>query len=204
MTVEQKLSIKEELKKFIRDAVSINLASSAFPLMYKGELTHDLTKHFASMTELDLKKAGVSSSTRRKVYHVIIELLQNITHHSDDFQEDNEGHLIGNGLFVIGENQGDYYVVTGNMVANEKIEKLKERLESLNNADEKELKLLFKKQMREGKIDERGGAGLGLIDLIRKTKKKFTYEFIPYDENHQYFINSLTISSEFVKANKES
>ena len=47
---------------------------------------------------------------------------------------------------------------------------------------------LYKKQMREGSISPRGGAGLGFIDISRKTGSKLEYKFESMDEKRSFFI----------------
>jgi len=42
--------------------------------------------------------------------------------------------------------------------------------------------------MREGILTTRGGAGLGLIDIVRKTGEKLQYEFLDVDNKQKYFI----------------
>jgi hypothetical protein len=121
----------------------------------------------------------------------MIECLQNITKHSDDFDEKEK--QIGNGLFVVGQNKDSFYVVTGNLVRNEKIKKLEERINELNSADKTQLKDYFLKQMMEGSLTEKGGAGLGLIDIARKSGRKLFYHFAPYDNHRHFFLLVVTI-----------
>ena len=70
---------------------------------------------------------------------------------------------------------------------------LESRLEKLNNSSPKDLKHLFLKQMIEGELNEKGGAGLGLIDIARKSGNKLYYHFVPYDSNRYFFILGVTI-----------
>ena len=84
---------------------------------------------------------------------------------------------LGNGLFVVGENKDSFYVITGNLVKNEKMIVLESKLERLNNSSPKDLKHLFLKQMIEGELNEKGGAGLGLIDIARKIGEKTLLPF---------------------------
>jgi hypothetical protein len=180
----------QKIYDFIRDSLAKEMATNGFPLIYKGQLTHEITKIFSAMAERKIEKSNLDPSVKRKVYHVMIEFLQNITKHSDDF--DNSENPIGNGLFIVGEEENKYYVITGNKIKTEKIDKLKAHIDKLNSLDINGLNELFKKQMLEGKITDKGGAGLGLIDLVRKTGSKIIYEFIPLKEAH-FCILAITI-----------
>ncbi len=167
------------------------MASSGFPLIYKGEMNHQIMRSFAFMANRKIAEKNIPTPIRKKVFHVMIECLQNITKHSDDFDEKEK--QIGNGLFVVGQNKDSFYVVTGNLIGNEKIKVLEDRINLLNNADKEKLKELFLKQMMEGVLTEKGGAGLGLIDIARKSGRKLFYHFVPYDNHRHFFLLVVTI-----------
>jgi len=67
-------------------------------------------------------------------------------------------------------------------------------LEEINSLDKEGLKQLYKKQMREGRLSDKGGAGLGFIDIARKTGNKLEYHFLPIDETSSFFLLSSSIS----------
>ena len=179
---------------FIKSTLSSEMASSGFPLIYKGEMNHQIMRSFAFMANRKISEKNLKTSIRKRVFHIMIECLQNITKHSDDFDE--KDRQIGNGLFIVGQNKESFYVVTGNLVQNDKVKQLEERLIQINKCDPKELKQIFLKQMMEGSLNERGGAGLGLIDIARKSGKKLFYHFVPYDNHRQYFLLAVSIPHE--------
>jgi hypothetical protein len=171
---------------FIKSTLSSEMASSGFPLIYKGEMNHQIMRSFAFMANRKITEKNLPTSIRKRVFHVMIECLQNITKHSDDYDENER--QIGNGLFIVGQEKDTFYIVTGNLVRNEKMKVLEERLTSINNADPKELKKIFLKQMLEGTLNDKGGAGLGLMDIARKSGRKLFYHFVPYDNQRHYFL----------------
>ena len=179
---------------FIKSILSSEMASSGFPLIYKGEMNHHIMRSFAFMANRKITEQNLSTSTRKRVFHVMIECLQNVTKHSDDFDKNDK--QIGNGLFIVGQNKDSFYMVTGNLIRNEKIKVLEERLVSINQADAVQLKEIFLKQMMEGKMNEKGGAGLGLIDIARKSGRKLYYHFVPYDDQRHYFLLAVSIPYE--------
>lgn len=176
---------------FLKDILTSQQTSNSFPLIYKGELTHQVTKVFTSMAEQKIKTSDNPPSVARRVYHVMVECLQNITKHSDEY--DDENNQIGNGLFIIEEETESFYVLTGNKIQNEKVASLRERIDYLNGLDKEELNTQFKKQMKEGKISAKGGAGLGLIDIVRKTERPLEYQFTLIDDKYSFFLLKVTI-----------
>ncbi len=177
---------------FLDNILTDEMITQGFPLVYKGQLNQNITKLFTSMAEQKLARSNKELTVRKKVFHVMVECLQNINRHSDDF--DDEKEKIGNGLFMIGERASSYYVFTGNVILASKIEKLRNRLKRLNALSIDELNALYKKQIKFGYLTERGGAGLGLIDIVRKTGNPLEYNFAYMDSVHAYFTLKVKIT----------
>jgi hypothetical protein len=176
---------------FIKSILSDEIVTEGFPLVYKGELNHQILKLFTKMAENKIMKSKKEDSVRRKLFHVMVECLENITKHSDAVDDDNK--KIGNGVFVVGEKEEYYYVITGNKIESDKVSSLKERIDSLNLLSKEELTEAHKKQIVEGKLSAKGGAGLGLIDILRKTGQQLKYDFVPLDDDYHFFIFKVTV-----------
>jgi len=162
-------------------------------LVYEGEITHQITKAFTSLTESNMAKEDESNTVQKKVFHVMVECLQNISKHADTFGSD-DYLFAGRGIFMVSKGTEDYHVTTGNVIENRKIEELTDMLEEINSLDKEGLKQLYKKQMREGRLSDKGGAGLGFIDIVRKTGNKLEYHFLPIDETNSFFLLSSSVS----------
>jgi hypothetical protein len=161
-------------------------------LVYEGEITHQITKAFTSLTESNMAKEEENNSVQKKVFHVMVECLQNISKHADDFGT-NEYMFSGRGIFLVAKGKNDYTVTTGNAVENSKIADLKALLEQVNSLEKEELTELYKKQIKEGRLSDKGGAGLGFIDIKRKTGKNLDYHFLPINDDASFFLLTSTI-----------
>lgn len=169
------------------------MQSRRIKLVYEGEINQSLTKAFAALTEKKLEDGKEDLSTTKKVYHVMVECLQNICKHSDDSQKDNDG-LVGHGIFMIDEENGSYSITTGNIISREKYENIKMTLDSINSLTKEEVKAAYVKQMKEGKLSGKGGAGLGFLDMAKKTGNKFQYHIEDLSDNKHFFILKTIIS----------
>ena len=179
----------------IKSVLSLHdeMASNGFSLVYEGEFSHEVMKMFTSMAERDMDKSNEDKSVKRKVFHVMVECLQNMTKHSDDVDR-NDG--VGNGLFIVGKKDGYWSVITANKILTEKIESLKAAIDNINKLNKEDLNALYKKQIREGSLSEKGGAGLGLIDIARKTGRQLEYQFLPLeDKTNHFFLLKVRIDS---------
>lgn len=168
------------------------MTSNGFSLVYFGEFSHEITKMFTTMAESDMEKNSEERSVQRRVYHVMVETLQNMNKHSDELGE-KDG--VGGGLFIIGKKNDTYYVITSNKVAREHKDNLEAALNTVNNASPEELKEMYKKQIKEGRISDKGGAGLGLIDIARKTEEPLEYQFLQQDQEYFFFILKVEINA---------
>jgi len=156
-------------------------------LIYEGEVTHQITKAFTALTEENMAKDAEPNGLQMKVFHIIVESLQNISKHAQNLRGiDTE--LKGIGTFLIAKSVTDYFIIAGNLVHNEDKASMIDLLEKINKLDKQGLKQLHKEQMKEGRLSDRGGAGLGFIDIARKSGQKLSYDFKKISDDTSFFI----------------
>lgn len=186
------LKDKQESLDFVYDFY-VKMKKNNINLAYEGEITHQITKAFTSLTESSMAKEEDDNAVQKKVFHVMVECLQNISKHAG-----NRNNIItskdGRGIFMISKGESEYNVTTGNIINNDKVPKLQKMLENINSLDKDGLKKLYKQQMREGRLSDRGGAGLGFIDIARKTGQKLIFSFLKINEERSFFVLTSTIS----------
>jgi hypothetical protein len=179
---------------FVKSVLNVydEMSENGISIVYLGEFHHQITKMFTSMAEDDMDRKDEEKSIIRKVYSVMVETLQNMAKHSDEITDK---YNIGKGLFMIGNKDDSYYIITSNKVTNEKKVDLEYAVKQVNSATKEELKDMYRKQIVGGKISDKGGAGLGLIEIARKTRNKLVYQFLPYDEHTQFFLLKVEINA---------
>ena len=105
-------------------------------------------------------------------------------------------------LFMIGRrSENQYAIATGNIIKNEKIEQIQERLEHINGLDKfgllKYYQQTVKANMKRDKNKEndldRNSAGLGFIDMARKSGHKFGFDFKSVNDDYSYFYFLVTV-----------
>src|SRR5688572_10550954 len=149
-------------------------------LVYEGEFTQEITKSVLSMAEKNLDSIGEEQNIKRKVFNVMVECLQNICKHADSMKREEERRAI----FMIGK-EGDAYAITsGNYIVNENIEGLKAKLDQINTLDKEGLKTLYKDLIKTSELSDKGGAGLGFVDIARKSGQKLEFDFEKVSEDN--------------------
>lgn len=154
-------------------------------LVYQGDFTQESTKSILSMAERNLDSSGEESSIKRKVFNVMVEALQNIVKHSDELI-DGEVHSHA-AIFLIGKEANRYSIMSGNPVRKTNMEGLKNKLEQINGLDKEGLKDLYKEIIKNTTISEKGGAGLGFVDMARKSGEKLEYSFPELTSDYYFF-----------------
>jgi hypothetical protein len=166
------------------------MKTNEISLVYEGEVTQEITKTFTSLTEKSLSKSAESNAVQKKVFNVMVECLQNISKHADSLSDQDEERR---GIVMVSKGDDSYNIITGNIIKNERVAGLQESLELINSLDKAGLSNLFKQQIKESTISDKGGAGLGLIDIAKKTGSKLTYQFKELNEQVSFFILTSTI-----------
>ena len=158
-------------------------------MIYEGEFNQDITKTVLSMTENSFQEIGIDVSIRKKIFNVMVEMLQNICKH-----QYNEYSAESNALFLVGDDQDDFFIVSGNVIHNGKLDLVKSNIDKVNSLSKIELKEFYKETRLQSTISSVGGAGLGFIDMARKSGKKIEYDFKQLTLQYSFFSQLTRIS----------
>ena len=157
-------------------------------LSFKGEITSDLLTSILQIMESKMENFAEKSKTKKKVYHVLVECLQNLYHHVDEITAvDDKTKRARTAIFMIGKDPSNYNIMTGNYILSENIEGLTERMDKVNSMSVDELKVLYKEILNNDQYSDKGGGGLGLVDMARKTGQKLGYNFKKIDDEYSFF-----------------
>lgn len=165
-------------------------------LSFKGELTTELLDSILSVVETKLNSYEEVARIRKKVFNVLVEVMQNLYHHNGVNPETNKVWMDKNSsvIIMIAKNVTGYSIFTGNYIGNKNAEKLKTRLEEINSMNSIELKNLYKNVLVNGQRSANGGGGLGMIDIARRSGEKLDFGFVPFDSENSFFSLNVNIA----------
>ncbi len=170
------------------------LANGNNILFYKGNIDSDLINMVLDTVEEKLAAENEQSKLRKKVYNVLVESLQNLYHHVDKVPEDFEDQTSEKyGILAINRVEGGYKIITGNFIRSDNVDKLEEKIKRINRASHEEITELYKFILNHQRISSKGGGGLGLVDIVRKTGNKLEYTFKEYDKNCSFFYLNILV-----------
>lgn len=160
-------------------------------LAYKGSISPELITNVLDKIEEKLENVHENPKLRRKVYNILVEALQNLYHHLVIPPEIENEEEVKNGKFAIfvfsKQKNNKYKISTGNFIKRENYQMLKDRLDQINYLTSEELKVLYKLILNNNEFSAKGGGGLGIIDIARKSGNKFEYNFVNYNKNYYFF-----------------
>jgi len=187
---------KIEIKEFLEFVYSFykTMRDHKVVLVYEGVVTHQVIKAFTSLTETSMETQMEAPATLKRVFHVMVECLQNLSKHAECIEGNSStSHRDGKGIFLLSKGSDNYAVTTGNVTGKDKISSLTKLLDLINSLDKEDLKELYKERIKEGRLSDKGGAGLGFIDVARKTGSELNYHFLPINDEYSFFIFSTKI-----------
>ncbi len=155
------------------------MEESSVKLSFSGQFNPDLITMLLLMAKNNIGGRAVM----KKIYNIMIECLENLTKHSLQ-SDDTEFPAI----FLFGKNDDSYYLATGNRVDEETKNQLQQKLEKANSLDKAGLRNWYNEiLMSDTGISERGGAGLGIIDMAMKSGHPFNFTFDKIDSEFSFF-----------------
>jgi hypothetical protein len=165
-------------------------------LVYQGDFTQETTKSILTMAERSLEAAEEDAGIKRKVFNVMVESLQNIVKHNEVLSD---SALKGRtGIFLIAQNPDRYTIMSGNPVHKDRVARLKQTLNRINGLNKDGLKELYKNIIQDTTLSDKGGAGLGFVDMARKSGEKLGYDFPEMSEAHCLFCLTVSVSRELL------
>ncbi len=192
MTVTSEKKGIKHIYQIHRTMIATNLI-----LVWQGEFTQEVMKSVLAMAEKNMEKTGEENKIKRKVFNVMVECLQNIVKHADEEDVDMGSMETGAAaVFMIGKEHGEYIIATGNLIKRDKEEILKNKIAQVNNLDKAGLKALYKEILTTGNISKKGGAGLGFVDIARKSGHKLEFDFETVNDKVSFFSLQIKIGRE--------
>ena len=176
------------------------MQDSNIMLSFKGDITSELMTSILQIMEGRLDNLNEDPKIRKKVYNVMVECLQNLYHHNDALPV-NLGNIEDedrSAIFMIGLSDNGYDITSGNYIQSDRVDSLKEKLDKINSLEPNDLKDFYKEVLSSEGRSDKGGGGLGMILIARKTNRNLNYEFISINNHYSFFSLNVTIEHKLI------
>jgi hypothetical protein len=147
-------------------------------------------KEVLSFTETKLVEEDVELNLRRRVFSILVEILENVSKYSPGKEPEEQ---FGMSVAMIRMEDEVYTLTTGNLIQNKDVEDLKGKLDIINKFDKIGLKELFRKSLSGQSINSVSTGNMGLIDMARKSGSKLVYQFEQVNNLYSYYTLSVKV-----------
>jgi len=156
-------------------------------ICFNGPLSHSIIEELGLAVRRYLENETSGSDKMMDVFAVYIEQTQNVRNYAQSKTAQLTSSIYNTITLMIGREESHYVVMSGNVVHQDDVAALIGKIDQLRELDAAGLKALYKEQRRKPVIDGASGAGLGLIDMARKTSQPLAYEVQKIDNNTAFF-----------------
>lgn len=168
-----------------------NLQSDNLSFIYQGSFNDVITERIIDISETTISAKNEPGKISNKVSFLLAECFQNIIRYADF----NLSNIESTGIFVTRNIGKSYFISSANLIANKEVANLKRKLEQINTLSPEELKKLYLDVLTNNERTNKGGAGLGLIEMARKSGQKLEFDFEEVDKEYSYFYLQIKLKS---------
>ena len=143
---------------------------------YRGIIKYETIGELSHKLKQQVTAAGLPVGIYKRVLLIMIESLENIMKHSVTPPRDSGEEFLPS-LSIVNKNN-ELTILSSNLIKAEDILPLRSRIDHLNSLDMQSLKNVYKDTITDGVFTNTGGAGLGLIEIVKISGKPIHYEFL--------------------------
>ena len=169
------------------------LGTDDLSFVYLGKFDNSVLGFATEILKGHLSQTVESEGKKNKLSFLMIESFQNILRYG---LAGRAAEMTSGEVFIVRKQKGSYYITTGNYVENVNIGPMREKLERVNSLSPEDLKKLFMMTLQNKKISRQGGAGLGFMEMVRKTKEKLDFDFVELDSERSFFYFQLRLKDD--------
>ena len=156
-------------------------------LKYKGKLTFEGIGILLNDLKSRKEEFEIQPVQYKKLLTLMIEVLENILKYSDQFEDfisDNEEFLPE---FELNRYEQGFELKSKNPVREEDMAAISQKIDKINSSEDEELKKFYRETITNGVFTEKGGAGLGFIEMAKITDRDLIFAFEPVKSGFSIF-----------------
>lgn len=161
---------------------------------FLGDFDHATTTTLLQNFKAKMSFLETATGINKKIYKIMVECLENIGRHKISKLIDAKVPS-DSAIFLLAKQQDTFYISTGNYIKTDQINVLQTKIDTINSFSKTELKKYYKQILSESKPEGKGGAGIGLIDVVIKTGTPLRYRFLKISEHYSFFILEVAIQT---------
>lgn len=156
-------------------------------MTHKGNLSF---KQFSQLVgQLKEKKVeyDIDIVIYKKLITLVIEMLENVLKYSENFVDFTIKNPQFQPEFNLLRNGENYILESVNPVKESDINLVKKKIDAVNRLDHESLRMFYRESLANGTFTEKGGAGLGFIEMAKIASDPLSYTFDRISDNYFNF-----------------
>ncbi len=128
---------------------------------------------------------------KRKLSQILVEVLQNINKHGLNYVN----NKILNSTLIVTFQPNGFLIYTCSNIENTAVLGLKTKIDYVNSLNFEELNTYYKTCLKCNTISDKGGAGLGIIEIVKKSENKIEYTFDAVTDHYSVLTMHINVTS---------
>ncbi|KPK87609.1 MAG: hypothetical protein AMS27_02165 [Bacteroides sp. SM23_62_1] len=144
---------------------------------FKGALTFKKIGQLITALNARRNQFNIGTGVFKKLTSLIIEILENILKYSDHYNSFIKNNPDFEPEFHLSRNASSYLLRAVNPIKQQDMLRVKQKIDLINNLNQDEMRILYRKTLTNGEFTEKGGAGLGFFEMVKLSGHPIQYNF---------------------------
>jgi hypothetical protein len=168
------------------------MAQEGIVFSFSGIISQSLTSFMVENAKFQLEERGEDTKMTRAMFLIAVEQLQNIMSYSNNKNTSDGSKYISPGVLVIGidAKKEKYYVNSSNEIVEADKIKISKKIDSINSLEKSELRKYLIEKLRSAEDTHDRGAGVGFIEMAKRSSEKLEYAFEEMDSKLYFHIKT--------------
>lgn len=157
-------------------------------LIYNGEITFDKIEDILTLFNQRMPETN-SQVCKIRLFSIMVECLENAYRHNYTPPDQSPEIKID-----LSQDESTFILSVGNKIANVELKPFTDRIDKLNELSFPEIKSVYNETIHKAHISEKGGAGLGLLKILRSSRLPMKYKTTNIDDKCSFITITITIA----------
>ncbi len=156
---------------------------------YSGTISQSILASIGETIEKEFINSDVDVNTIHNIFAIFTEQMHNVMSYSKERIHKGNNQFESPGITVVGYDsvKQKYFVNSANIMDHEDEEKLIKKIEQINMLDKTELRQYYRELRRNGREKHSRGAGLGFLEMAKKSSEHLEYNITEIDSERSFF-----------------
>lgn len=175
-------------RKRIMNCASMTFAEHQTLFCFEGQIDEETIDQILETVEKKLSEVEPNKKIRKRIFSIFVECLQNIYLHAyrNNFNPAEKEQGVQHKMRLIRLQEG-YLIETANPINRMKVARIKDQIERINSLSKIDLDALYLQAWQRARFMPDKGAGLGFIDIARRSGAKLECDFKPLNSQSAFF-----------------